>query len=153
MFRKWSNDSNRHLSEENTQMTIKHMRLLLFSCSVMPNSLRPNGVQHARLTCPSESLRACSNSCPLSWWCHPTVSCYVTCDRRDDPLLLLPSVFPTVGSFLMSQLFATDGQNIGAAASASVLPITIQDWFPLGLTGLISLQSKGFSSAEDSQNQ
>ena len=82
----------------------------------------------------------CSNSCPLSRWCHPTIS---SCH----PLLLLPSVFPSISavSFPMSQFFASGGQTIGASASASALPVNIQDWFPLGWTGCISLQSKEFS--------
>ena len=106
--------------------------LLLFSHSVMSNSLWPHGLQHARLPCPSPSPGTCSNSRSLSWWCHPTISSSVI------PFSCLQS-FPTSGSFLTSQLFALHGQSSGALASASVLPINIQDWFPLGLTGLISL--------------
>ena len=98
--------------------------------------LWPHGLQHARLPCPSPSPRACSNSCPLSQWCHPTISSSVI------PFSWLWS-FPVSGSFLMSRLFTSGGQSIGALAS--VLPMNIQDWFPLGLTGLISLQSKGLS--------
>ena len=101
----------------------------------MSDSLWPHGLQHARLPCPSPSPGACSNSCPLSQWCHPLILCC--------PLLLLPSIFPRVKVFLMSWLFTTGGQIIGASASAPVLPMNIQDWFPLGLTGLISLLSKG----------
>ena len=108
--------------------------LLLFSHSVMSDSLWPHGLKHARLSCPSPSLGACSNSCPLSWWCFPTISSSVI------PFSCLRS-FPASRSFLMSQLFTSGGQSIGALAS--VIPMTIQDWFPLGLTGLISLQSKG----------
>ena len=86
----------------------------------------------------SPSARACSNSCPLSQWCYPTVSCSVV------PFSCLQS-FPAFRSFLTSRLFTSGGQSTGASASASVLPMNIQDWFPLGLTGLISLQSKGLS--------
>ena len=114
--------------------------LLLFSHSVMTNSLQPHGLQHARLPCPSLSPGACSNSCPLSQWCHPTISSSV---------ILFSSClqsFPASGSsFPMSWLFSSGGQSIRASISASVLPVNIQDWFPLGLTGLISLQSKGLS--------
>ena len=108
--------------------------------SVVSNSLWPYyGLQHTRLPCPSPSLRACSNSCPLSQWCHPTISSSVV------PFSSHLQSLPASGSFLMSQLFASCGQSIGASASALVLPIYIQGWFPLGLTGLISLQSKGLS--------
>ena len=95
---------------------------------------------HTRLPCASLSLGVCSNSCPLSQWCHPSI-------HPVTPFSYCPQSFPASGSFLMSQLFASGGQRIGASASASasVLPMNIQDWFPLGLTGLISLQSKGFS--------
>ena len=113
--------------------------LLLFSCSVMSDSLWPHGLQRARLPCPIPSSGACSNSCPLSWWCHPTISSSVV------PFSSCLQSFPASGSFLMSRLFAWGGQSIGVSASASVLPMIIQGWFPLGLTGLISLQSKGLS--------
>ena len=104
----------------------------------MPNSLRSHGMQHARPPCPSPTPWAYSNSCPLSRWCHPTISSSVV------PFSHLQS-FPTLGSFPMSQFFASGGQSIGDSASASVLPMNIQDWFPLGWTGWISLQSKGLS--------
>ena len=113
--------------------------LLLFNCSVMSDSLQPHGLQHARLPCPSSSPGACSNSCPLSQWCHPTISSSVI------PFASCLQSFPASGSFPMSWLFALGGQSIGASASASVLPMNIQDWFSLGLTGWISLQSKGLS--------
>ena len=113
--------------------------LFLFSHSAVSDSLRFQGLQHTRLPCPSLSPEVRSNSCPLSQWCHPTISSSVT------PLLLLPSVFPASGSFPVSWLFALGGQSIGASASASVLSMNIQCWFPLGLTGLISLLSKGLS--------
>ena len=111
--------------------------LLLFSHSVMSNSLQPHGLQHARLPCPSPTPRACSNSCPLSWWCHPTISSSVI------PFSSSLQSFPASGSFPISQFFTSSGQSIGASASVSVLPVNIQDWFPLGLTGWIS--SKGLS--------
>ena len=101
------------------------------------NSLRPHGLQHARLPCPSPTPGACSNSCPLSQWCHPTISSSVI------PFSSCLQSFPSSGSFPMSQFFASGGQSIEVSASASVPPMNIQDWFPLGLTGWISLQSKG----------
>ena len=94
-------------------------------------------MQHARLPCPSPTSRACSNLCPSSQWCHSTVSSSVA------PFSFCLQSFPASGYFPMSQFFASRGQSIGASASASVLPMNIQDWLPLGLTGLISLQFKG----------
>ena len=102
-------------------------------------TLRPHGLQHARLPCPSPIPGACSNSCPSSWWCHPTISSSVI------PFSSCLQPFPASGSFPMSQFFTSGGQSIGASASASVLPMNIQDWFPLGWTGWISLLSKGLS--------
>ena len=110
--------------------------LSLSSHSVMSNSLQPRGLQHARLPCPSPPLGTCSNSCPLSRRCHPTITSSVV------PFSCLES-FPASGSFLMSWLFASGGQSI--EVSASVLPKNIQGCFPLGLTSLISLLSKGLS--------
>ena len=110
-----------------------------FSHSVVSDSLRPHGLQHSRLPCPSPTPRACSNSCPSSQWCHPTISSSVV------PLSSCLQSFPVSGSFPMSQFFASGGQNIGASASTSVFPTNIQSWFPLGLTGLMSLQSRGLS--------
>ena len=110
-----------------------------FSSPVVSDSLRPHGLQHTRLPCPSPTPGACSNSCPLSWWCHPTISSSVI------PFSSCLQSFPASGSFPTSQLFASGGWNIGATASASVLPMDIQDWFPLGWTGVISLRSKGLS--------
>ena len=98
----------------------------------------PCGLQHARLPGPSPSPRVCSNSCPLSQWCHPTISYSVA------PFSSWPQSFPASGSFQMSQLFTSGGQSIGA--SASVLPMNIQDWFPLGWPGWISLLSKELST-------
>ena len=109
-----------------------------FSRSVVSDSLRPHELQRARLLCPSPTPGVYSNSCPLSQWCHPTISSSVV------PFSCLQS-FPASGFFLMSQFFALGGQSIGVSVSASVLPMTIQDFFPLWLTGLISLQSKGLS--------
>ena len=102
-----------------------------FSHSVMSNSLWHHGLQHSRLPCPSPTPRACSNSCPLGRWCYPTIS---------SPVILFSCFqsFPASGSFPRSQFFASVGQSTGVSASASVLPRHIQDWFPLGLTGLIS---------------
>ena len=97
----------------------------------------PHGLQHTRLPCPSPASRACSNSCPLSQWCHPTISSSVV------PFSSCLLSFPASESFLMSQFFTSGSQSIRASASASVLLKNIQDWFSLGLTGLISLQSKG----------
>ena len=99
----------------------------------------PHGLQHARLPCPSPTPEACSNSCPSSWWFHPTISSSVV------PFSSCFQSFPASGSFQMSHFFTSGGQSIGVSASASVLPMNIQDWFPLGLTGWISLQSKGLS--------
>ena len=108
-----------------------------FSCSVMSDSLRPHGLQNTRLPCPSPTPRVCSNSGPLSQWCHPTILSSVI------PFSSCLQSFPASGSFLMSQFFTSGDQSIGVSASASVLPMNIQDQFPLGWTGLISLQSKG----------
>ena len=105
----------------------------------MSESWQPFRLQTFRLPCPSPSPRACSNSCPLSQWCHPNISSSVI---PFSPSLLS---FPASGSFPMSQFFASGSQSIGVSASASVLPMNTQDWFPLGLTGLISFQSKGLS--------
>ena len=111
-----------------------------FNRSVVSNSLQPPGPQNASLPCPSPTPRACSNSCPSSRWCHPTISSSVI------PFSSCLQFFPASRSFPMSQFFASGGQSIGASISASVLPMNIQDWFPLGLTGMISLQSKGLKS-------
>ena len=110
-----------------------------FSGSVVSDSLRPHGLQHTRPPCPSPAPGVCYNWCPSSQWCHPTISFRVV------PLSSSLHSFPALGSFPMSQFFAPSGQRIGVSASASVLPMNMQDWFPLGLTGVISLQSKGLS--------
>ena len=105
----------------------------------MSDSLWTHGLQHARPPCPSPTPRACSNSCPLSWWCHPTISSTVV------PFFSRLQLFPASGSFSESQFFASGGQSIGVSASTSVPPMNIQDWFLLGWTGWIFLQSKGLS--------
>ena len=105
----------------------------------MSKSLWPPGLQHTRLPCPSPTPRVCSNSCPSSWWCHSTISSSVV------PFSSSLQSLPASGSFVMSQSFAPSGQSIGVSASTSVLPMNIQDWFPWGLTSLLSLQSKGLS--------
>jgi len=105
----------------------------------MSKSLWLRGLQHSRFLCPPLSPGVCSNSCPLSWWCHPTISSSVI------PFFSCPQSFPALGSFPVSQFFASGGQNIEASVSASVFPMNIQGWFPLGLTGLISLLFKELS--------
>ena len=110
-----------------------------FSRSVMSDSLQPHEPQHARPPCPSPTPRTYSNSCPLRWWCHPIIGSSVV------PFPSCLWSFPASGSFPVTQFFAWGGQSIGASTSASVLPMNIQDWFPLWLSALISLQSKGLS--------
>ena len=112
--------------------------LAQFSHSVMSDSLWPHGLQHARPSCPSPTPEVYSNSCPLSRWCHLTISA-----RR--PLLLLPSIFPRITVFSNKSVLPIRWPNTGISALASVLPMNIQGWFPLGWTGWISLQSKGLS--------
>ena len=108
-----------------------------FSHSVVSNSLQPHGLQHARFPCPSSTPRAYSNSCPSSWWCHPTIS---------SSIIPFPSCLQSSPAFFqMTQLFTSGDQSIGVSASTSILPMNTQDWFPLGLTDLI-LQSKGLKS-------
>ena len=110
-----------------------------FSHSVVSYSLQPHGLQCARPPCPSPTPGACSNSCPLSRWCHPPISSSVV------PFSSHLQSFPASGSFPMSQLFESSGQSIGVSALASVLPKNTQDWSPVEWTGWISLQSKGLS--------
>ena len=105
----------------------------------MSKSLQPHGLHYTRPPCPSLSPRVCSNSCLLSQWCHPIISSSATL------FSFCLQTFPALGSFTMSRLFASGGQHIGVSATTSVLPMNIQSWFPLGLVGLISLQSKGLS--------
>ena len=126
-----------------TKFSIRWKRVYIissvpFSRSVVSDSLWPHGPQHARPPCPSPTPRVYSNPCPLGWWCHPTISSSVV------PFSSCPQSFPASGSFQMSQFFTWGGQSIGVSASTSVLPMT-PDWFLLGWTYLISLQSKGFS--------
>jgi len=111
-----------------------------FSHSVVSNSLRPHGLQNAMAHCPLPIPRAYANSCPLSWWCCPTISSSVV------PFSSCLQSFPASRSFQMIQFFASGGQIIGVSASTSVLPINTQDLFPLGWTGWISLQSKGLAT-------
>ena len=124
----------------------KHMRKSVvpvssvqFSDSVVSDSLQPHQSHHSRLPCPLPTPGVYSNSCPLSWWCHPAISSSVV------PFSSWPQSLPASGSFPMSQLFTWGGQSIGVSASASVLWMNTQDWSPLGWTGWISLQSKGLS--------
>ena len=124
------------LREKYQQSQICRLLLLFFSCYNVSSSLQPHELQHPRLPCPSLSPRVCSNSCPLSQWYHPTISTSVASSS-------CPQSSPGSGSFLVSQLFTSGSQNTGTSALASVLPVNIQDWFPLGLTALISLLSKG----------
>ena len=110
-----------------------------FSRSVVSNSLRPHGLQHARPPCPSPTPGVYPNPCPLSRWCHPTISSSIV------PFSSCPQSFPASRSFPVSQFFASGGQSIRVSASTSILPMNAQDWSPLGWSGWISLQSKGLS--------
>ena len=135
-------DVRRRLSEgmEISKLALRYkISSVQFSCSVLSDFLQPHGLQHTRPPCPSLTPRACSNSCPSSWWCHPTISSSVI------PFSSCLQSFPASGSFPMSQFFISSGQSIGASASASVLPMNIQDGLLLRLTGLVSLKSKGLS--------
>ena len=119
--------------------SFKLYKVVQFSSSVVSNSLWPHGLQYTMPPCPSPTPRVHSNSCPLSQWCHPTISSSVI------PFSSCLQSLPASGSFPMSQFFTSGGQSIGASDSASILPMNIQDSFPLGWTGWISLQSKGLS--------
>ena len=119
---------------------VGHHHSVQFSCSVVSDSLWLYGVQHTRPPCPSPTLGAHPDSCPLGRWCHPTISSSVV------PFSSCLQSFPASGSFPISQLFASGGQSIGVSASTSVLPMKTQDWSPLGWTGWISLQPKGLKS-------
>ena len=110
-----------------------------FSRSVVSDSMWPHELQHARPLCPSPTPGVYTNPCPLSQWCHPAISSSVVSFSS------CPQSFPASGSFPMSQLFTWDGQSMGLSTSTLVLPMNTQDWSPLGWTGWISLQSKGFS--------
>ena len=131
--------SKRRTNKAQSQQQGESKDSVQFSRSVVSNSLPPHALQHARLPCPSPMPRACSNSCPLSQWCHPTIS------SSDVPFSSCLQSLPASGSFPMSQFFTSGGQTIGASASALVLPMTVQDWSPLEWICLISLQSKGLS--------
>ena len=132
----WSKITQWH-STKNNKLICSSVK---FSRSVMFSSLQPHGLQHTRPPCPSPIPRVNPNSCPLSQWCHPTISSSVV------TFSYCPQSFPASGSFPMSQLFTSQsGQSIGASASTSVLPMNTQDWFPFGWTDWISLQSKGLS--------
>ena len=125
--------------KEMQMKTVRHYftSTMLFSWQVLSNSLWPHELQHAMLPCPSPSPRVCSSSCPLSRWCHPTISSSVS------PFSSCLLSFPASGSFSVSQLFTSGGQSIGASVLAPVLPMNIQGWCTLGLTGLNSLLSMG----------
>ena len=115
----------------------KHLVQSQFSLSVLSDSWQLHGLQHTRPHCPSPTPRAYPNSCPPSWWCHPTISSSVV------PFSSCPQSFPASGSFQLSQLFASGGPSIGVSSSTWVPSMNTQDWSPLGWTGWISLQSKG----------
>ena len=128
--KKWYNRAKKTV----WQFLIKlNIELLSVQCSVMSNSLRLCGLQHTSPPCPSPSPGPYSNSCPSSQWCHPAISSSVM------PFSSCLQSFRASGSFQMSQFFASGGQSIGLSASTSILPVNIQDWFPLGLTDWISL--------------
>ena len=138
--RKAMTDLDRVLKSRNIIMPTKVcISLVQFSRSVLSDSLRQYELQHARPPCPSPTPGVYPNSCPSSRWCHPTISSSVV------PFFSHLQSFPASGSFQMNKLFASGGQSIGVSASTSVLPMNTQDWFPLGWTGWISLQSKGLS--------
>ena len=123
-----------------SSLSIMWTLFVVFSHPVVSDSLRPHGLQHARPSCPSPHPGVCPSSCPLHQWCHQAIS---PCDTL---FFFCPQPFPASGTFPMSQLFASDDQNTRASASAPVLPTSIQGWFPLRLTGLISLLYKRFSA-------
>ena len=120
-------------------ISLNEVHSVRFSRSFVSNLCDPHGLQYARHSCPSPTPGDCSDSCPLSQWCHPTITSSIV------PFSSCLQSFPASGSFPMSQFFPSDGQSTGALASASVSPLNIQDWFPLGWTGWSSLQSKGLS--------
>ena len=122
-----------------SNFSVVYLSSVQFSSAVVSDSLWPHELQHNRTPCPSPTPRVYPYSCPLSQWCHPTISSSVV------PVSPCLQSFPASGSFQMSQLFTSGGQNIGVSASTSVLPMNIQGWFPLGWTVWISLQSMGLS--------
>ena len=123
------------------------MHSVLFSHSVVSDSLQPHEPQYARPPCPSSTPRVHPNPCPSSQWCHPTISSSVV------PFSSCPQSFPASGSFQMSKIFTSGDQSIGVSASASVLPMNTQDWSPLGWTAWISLQAKGLSNTTLQKHQ
>ena len=136
-FYLWNYKTHYLLPEYSKNAQLIKQASVQFSHSVVSDYLQSHQPQHGRLPCPSPTPRAFSNSCASRRWCHPTISSSVV------PFSSCPQSFPASGSFPVSQFFLSGGQSIGASASTSVLSVSIQDWFALGLTGLISLQSKG----------
>ena len=128
-------------------LLISLLRCVVFSSSIMSDSLWPHGLQHTKLLCPSQFPGACSNSHPLSRQCHPTISFSII------PVSSCLQSFPASGSFQMSQFFTSGSQSIGVSASASVPPMNIQDWFPLGLTSLILHQTSQCSLLRCNQSK
>ena len=135
----WKQDNHLINRQTDTEVVIDQIRSDQISHSVVSDSLWPHESQHARPPCPSPTPGVHSVSRPSSWWCHPAISSSVI------PFSSCPQSFPALGSFPMSQLLTSGGQSIGVSASALVLAMNIQSWFPLGLTGLITLLSKGLS--------
>ena len=135
----WSEKCENSNKETEIIENIWSIMLLLFSRQVVSGSLQPYGLQHTRLLCPSPSPEVCPSSCPLHQWCHPAIS------SSEALFFFCPQPFPVLGTFPMSQLFASDDWNTGVSNSVPVLPTSIQGWFPLRLTALISILSKGLS--------
>ena len=135
---RWTEEPGGLQSMDSQRVGHKWVTNIQFSCSVVSPSFQPNGLQHARPLWPLPTPGVYSNSCPLSQWCHPTISSSVV------PYSSCFQSFPASG-FPMNRLVTSGGQSIGVSASASVLPMNIQDWFPFGWIGWISLQSKGLS--------
>ena len=139
LMKRYSTSVIRELQKNTPAYTSCPWGSVQVSHSVVSNSLQAHEPQHARPPCPSPTRRVYPDSCPLSWWCHITISSSVV------PFSSCPQSFPASGSFPMSQFFASGGQSIGVSASASILPMNTQDLSPLGWTGWISTQSKGLS--------
>ena len=137
MYRKWNLFTYKKIN--NLKWSIIFVRKHQFSSVTQLCLTLCNPINHSRPPCPSPTPRIYPNPCPLSWWCHPTISSSII------PFSSWPQSFPASGSFQMSQIFTSRGQSIGVSASTSVLPLNSQDWSPLGWTGWISLQSKGLS--------
>ena len=138
------NRQNPHWTNQFLLVLILILALVLifnqFSCSVVSDSLWPHESQHASPPCPLPTPGVQPNPCPLSRWCHPTISCCIV------PFSSCPQSLPAAGSFQMSQLFSWGGQSIGVSASASVLPMNIQDWSPLGWTPFVSRNQRKYSN-------